>query len=249
MTAEEFAKYSKLDYTLVPLVREVLADLDTPLSTYLKLANAPYSYLFESVQGGEKWGRYSIIGLPCSTRLKVFGNKIHIEEANAPVKIIDCDDPLTWITDYRQQIKVAEVAGLPRFTGGLVGYFGYDTIRYIEPKLAGHANKDELHTPDILMMLSKDVVVFDNLRGKLFLITHVDPRTSNAWKTGQARLSQFEDTLRQPSPAYQHVQAEREINEADFIYFSDIDQSNGNTRFSCPSCSTAPVKITLRFIG
>ena len=217
MTPEELASYSKQSYTLVPLVREVLADLDTPLSTYLKLANAPYTYLFESVHGGEKWGRYSIIGLPCTTRVKVFGKKIHIESDNAAEKIIESDDPLAWIAEYQQQFKVAEVDGLPRFTGGLVGYFGYDTIRYIEPRLMGHENKDELHTPDILLMVSHEVVVFDNLRGKLFLITQVNPRESSAWVTGQARLSQLENQLRQTAPAYQHTGCRHTVSEEDFV--------------------------------
>lgn len=217
MTPEEFSKYANQDYTLVPLVREVLADLDTPLSTYLKLANVPYTYLFESVHGGEKWGRYSIIGLPCSSRIKVFGKKIHIENDNEPVRIIESDDPLTWIAEYQQQFKVAEVDGLPRFTGGLVGYFGYDTIRYIEPRLAGHENPDELHTPDILLMLSHEVVVFDNLRGKLFLITHVNPRESDALAAGLARLSQLENQLRQTAPTYQHLKSSRKVHEEDFV--------------------------------
>ena len=217
MTAEEFAKYSQQQYTLVPLVREVLADLDTPLSTYLKLANAPYSYLFESVHGGEKWGRYSIIGLPCTTRIKVFGKKIYIEKDNLATENIDVDDPLAWVTQYRLQFKVAAVDGLPRFTGGLVGYFGYDTIRYIEPRLAGHEKPDELHTPDILLMLSHEVVVFDNLRGKLFLITHVNPATAGAWDAGQARLAQLENQLRSAAPVYQHISRSRQIKEEDFI--------------------------------
>lgn len=217
MTPEEFTKYANQNYTFVPLVREVLADLDTPLSTYLKLANAPYSYLFESVHGGEKWGRYSIIGLPCSTRIKVFGKKIHIENDNKPVTITESDDPLAWIENYQQQFRVAEVSGLPRFTGGLVGYFGYDTIRYIEPRLAGHENKDELHTPDILLMLSHEVVVFDNLRGKLYLITHVNPQQDKALEQGQARLAQLENQLRQTAPVYQSLKGSRKVDEADFV--------------------------------
>ncbi|MDQ1362830.1 MAG: anthranilate synthase component, partial [Pseudomonadota bacterium] len=217
MTPEEFSKFANQPYTFVPLVREVLADLDTPLSTYLKLANAPYSYLFESVHGGEKWGRYSIIGLPCTTRIKVFGKKIMIERDHESLSVIESEDPLAWIAEYQQQFKVAEVAGMPRFSGGLVGYFGYDTIRYIEPRLAGHENKDELDTPDILLMLSHEVVVFDNLRGKLFLITHVDPHLPNAYETGQQRLLQLENRLRESAPAYQHIKRSRMVNEEDFV--------------------------------
>lgn len=217
MTPEQFAEIKKQNYTLVPLAREVLADLDTPLSTYLKLANAPYSYLFESVHGGEKWGRYSIIGLPCATRIKIFGSKIHLEQDNAPTQIVDAEDPLAWIENYQRQFRVAEVPGLPRFTGGLVGYFGYDTIRYIEPRLAGVNKKDELNTPDILLMLSHEFVVFDNLRGKLFLIVHVDPRLANAYENGQQRLTQLEKQLRESVPGYQPAARSRTIREEDFI--------------------------------
>lgn len=217
MTPEEFAKFSTQHYTFVPLVREVLADLDTPLSTYLKLANAPYSYLFESVQGGEKWGRYSIIGLPCADIIKVFGKKIHLEKNGERTSVTESDDPLAWIADYQQQFKVAEVDGLPRFTGGLVGYFGYDTVRYIEPRLAGHENKDELNTPDILLMVSHEVVVFDNLRGKLYLITHVNPQLPNAWDSGQKRLLQLENKLRESAPVYQYLKRSRKVKEEDFV--------------------------------
>ena len=119
----------------IPVARQVLADLDTPLSAYLKLANGPYTYLFESVQGGEKWGRYSIIGLPCDKVIKVSGNDIEVTEAGEVIEKLSADDPLLWIEDFRSQYKIAELDGLPGFTGGLVGYFGYDTVRLIEKKL------------------------------------------------------------------------------------------------------------------
>src|SRR5688572_15801396 len=154
-------------HTHIPLLREVLADLETPLSTYLKLADAPYSYLFESVQGGEKWGRFSFIGLPCSKRIRVRGRHIRVEEGERVLEEIEVADPLAWIEQYRQTIKVPRLADLPRFHGGLVGYFGYDTIRYIEPKLATCPNPDDLDTPDILLLLSDELVVFDSLLGKL----------------------------------------------------------------------------------
>ena len=153
MTLEEFEQLAEQGYNRIPIAREVLADLDTPLSTYLKLADAPYSYLFESVHGGEKWGRYSIIGLPCFTRIKVFGKRISIENGYESVEDIEVKDPLEWIESYQQKFKVAEVEGLPRFTGGLVGYFGYDKIKYIEPRL-DREKLDEINTPDILLMLS-----------------------------------------------------------------------------------------------
>ncbi|HHO59024.1 MAG TPA: anthranilate synthase component I [Thiotrichales bacterium] len=205
----------------IPLVREVLADLDTPLSTYLKLANAPYTYLFESVHGGEKWGRYSIIGLPCKTVIKISGFNVSVYEGEQCVSTQQVDDPLQWISDYQQNYQVYESEELPRFTGGLVGYFGYETIEYIEKRLAknhvaGGDKPDPLETPDILLMLSEEVVVFDNLSGKLYIIVHVDPTVANALASGEKRLRQIESQLRQPLPE-KPGHNPRQINEQDFV--------------------------------
>jgi anthranilate synthase component 1 len=183
------------DYNRIPLVREVFADLDTPLSAYLKLADEPYTYLFESVQGGEKWGRYSIIGMACSTRIKVFGKRVLLEVDDEIVSEEETDDPLQFIENYLSSFRVAEAECLPKFHGGLVGYFGYDTIRYIEPKLAHCPNPDKHDTPDILLMLSDKLVVFDNLSSRMFLIAHVDPATKNAWQDGQQQLDELEAKL------------------------------------------------------
>jgi anthranilate synthase component 1 len=200
----------------VAMVREVLADLDTPLSTYLKLANAPYSYLFESVQGGEKWGRYSIIGLSCRERLKVFNREIIIEKDDTVVERITVDDPLTFISEFQQRYQVEEYAGLPRFTGGLVGYFGYETIRYVESRLDADDKPDPLKTPDILLMVSEEVVVFDNLAGMLYIIVHVDADSETAAATGERRLQEIENQLRNKiidTPVHET----RRVNESDFV--------------------------------
>jgi len=223
MTAESFSQ-SKLSqikqqgFNRVPLVREVLADLDTPLSTYLKLANAPYTYLFESVQGGEKWGRYSIIGLPCKKVIKISGLEISEYDGEQLVNQTTVADPLQWIDEYQAQFNVYEDDTLPRFTGGLVGYFGYETITYIEKRLAKNgANKpDPLQTPDILLMVSEEVVVFDNLSGKLFIIVHVNPADENAMKKGEARLQQIAAALNNPLPEKSNHTSQI-VNEEDFI--------------------------------
>ncbi|VAW70242.1 Anthranilate synthase, aminase component [hydrothermal vent metagenome] len=217
MTPEKFAELKKRNYSHIPLVKEVLADLDTPLSAYLKLANAPYTYLFESVHGGEKWGRYSIIGLPCVKRIKVYGKKVIIENGYASSESFEVDDPLAWIEEYQKQFNVAEIEGLPRFNGGLVGYFGYETIRYIEPRLAATEKQDVLETPDILLMLSEEVVVFDNLSGKLYFIIMLDPTQDNAYENGQKRLLQLEMQLHQSVPTYRPSAKSVEVKEEDFI--------------------------------
>jgi anthranilate/para-aminobenzoate synthase component I len=164
MTPEAFASLRAQGFNRIPVLRELSADLDTPLSIYLKLADAPYSYLFESVQGGEKWGRYSIVGLPCRTVLEVSGDAVTVRTDGKETSRERCADPLTWLEDFRARYRIPDIAELPRFSGGLVGYFAYDTIRYIEPRLAACPNPDALGTPDILLMVSDQVVVYDNLR-------------------------------------------------------------------------------------
>ena len=198
MTEDELQRLAAAGYQRVPLVREVFADLETALSVYLKLARGRYSYLFESVHGGEKWGRYSIIGLPCREVIRVRGETIEVERDGDVVETATRRDPLAWIEDYRQGLKVAEPPGLPRFFGGLVGYFGYDTVRYAEPRLAGVEKPDALGDPDILLLRSEEVAVFDNLRGKLSLIVHVDPREGDALERGTARLDELEAQLAEP---------------------------------------------------
>ncbi|RKZ36396.1 MAG: anthranilate synthase component I [Gammaproteobacteria bacterium] len=217
MTPEQFAELAHAGYNRIPLVREVLADLDTPLSTYIKLAAKPYSYLLESVEGGEKWGRYSIIGLPCRELVRVSGKRI-VHSVNGEIRLDeDCADPLEWIAAFQQQFRAVPLPELPRFTGGLVGYFGYDTVRYIEPRLGECPNEDSLAVPDIMLMVSEEIVVFDNLRGKLYVITHVNPDADGAYAQGQARLDELCQTLRETQPSYRSTGAARRVSEDDFI--------------------------------
>jgi anthranilate synthase component 1 len=201
MTPAEFQALAAEGYTRIPVSLEVLADVETPISTYRKLAEGPYSYLFESVQGGEKWGRYSIIGLPCQTRLVVRGWRVEEWCGDRCIHAQDVDDPLAFIEAYAGRFHSAPLPGLPVFHGGLVGYFGYDTVRYVEPRLADSGPPDALGTPDILLMLSEEVLVFDNLAGTLRLIVNVDPAAPDALAVGQARLEALAARLKEPMPA------------------------------------------------
>lgn len=216
MTPEQFAALTAENYNRIPVTREVLADLDTPLSTYKKLANAPYSYLLESVEGGEKWGRYSIIGLPCRTILKVFGDQIVITEDGIEVENLIVEDPLEFVEQFQQRYRVPELEGLPRFNGGLVGYFGYDCVRYVEKRLKDSCPEDVIGTPDILLMVSDEVVVFDNLAGKLILITHADPSEADALIEAETRLDQLVDSLRVATPYDPPSENNREVSETEF---------------------------------
>jgi anthranilate synthase component 1 len=217
MNEQQFAEYSQQGYNRIPLSRQVLADLETPLSTYLKLANLPFSYLFESVQGGEKWGRYSIIGLPCNTVIRVLDKTVSVYEGSKLTQQFEVGDPLQWIESYHGGFKTPDLPGLPRFTGGLVGYFGYDTIRYIEPRLSECPNPDNLQTPDIFLMLSEEVVVFDNLSGKLMLVVYVDPSQSDAYRQGERRLNALSEKLSQPLAHDISTQPPQTVHESDFI--------------------------------
>lgn len=175
MDIQQFSELASAGYNRIPVTREVLADMDTPVSAYHKLASGQYSYLFESVQGGEKWGRYSIIGLPCLTILKVFGEQITVERDGKIIEEANMADPLVFVEAFQQRYKAPDITGLPAFFGGLVGYFAYDAVRYVEPKLKATTPPDELGTPDILLMVSEDVLVFDNLAGKIHIVSHADP--------------------------------------------------------------------------
>ena len=217
MTPEEFNQYAQQGYNRIPISKEVLADLDTPLSAYLKLANGSYSYLFESVTGGEQWGRYSIIGLPCKTWVKITGNQITLEKEGTVLEELTHPKPLEWIEEFRQRFKVPDVKGLPRFNGGLVGYFGYETIAYIEPRLKSAEKEDPIKCPDILLMVSEEILVFDNLSGKVLLLTHANPAEDNAYQAAQDRLQELVTKLRETTAKFETQTTPKHVDEADFI--------------------------------
>lgn len=203
--------------THLPVMREVLADLDTPLSVYLKLAAGPYSYLFESVQGGEKWGRYSFIGLPAKTVIRITGNEVSVSEHGREAMRETVADPLAWVQAFHQRHRVPEIAGLPRFTGGLVGYFGYDTVRYVEPRLRRDPKADAPAIPDILLMVSEELVIVDNLKGKLHLVVHARADDPGAQERAQDRIDELSTRLREGRPGYAAAAAPVRVAESDFI--------------------------------
>ena len=213
MTLQEFDVLAGRGYNRIPLVLETFADLDTPLSIYLKLANKPYTYLLESVQGGERFGRYSFIGLPCATRIVVRGDTtqvIHGETVAEEAKSTGLgENPLDFIRQYMRRFKVAPLPNLPRFAGGLVGAFGYDCVRFVEPRLdkfikARPPKPDPIGAPDIVLLQSEEVAIVDNLAGKLYLVVYADPRNPGSYEYGQERLKQLLAHLRQPADIPDH---------------------------------------------
>ena len=229
MTPEQFIKLGKDGYNHVPVVRTMFADLDTPLSCYVKVARGPYTYLLESAaQGGEKWARYSLVGLPSDCVVKITGYEITVEESGEVTDQFSVEDPLAFVEEFQARFSYPELAGLPIYTGGLVGYFGYDTIRYVEKKISQSAPQDTLGTPDIILMVSNDVIVFDNVLGRIHLITHADPAVDGSFELAQTRLQDLQSNV--PKNLHEPVRGPQ-LHEADFVssygeeaYKADVDK-------------------------
>jgi anthranilate synthase component 1 len=229
ITELEFKSLALQGYNRIPLIAEAFADLETPLSLYLKLAHArgggKLSFLLESVVGGERFGRYSFIGLPARTLLRASGFGAQaLTEVVTDGQVVESarGNPLEFIDAYRQRFKVALRPGLPRFCGGLAGYFGYDTVRYIEKKLETTCPPDTLHCPDILLLQCEELAVIDNLSGKLYLIVYVDPGKPEAYSNGKRRLRELKDQLKYSvsAPVVRQTEtfpAEREFAKADYL--------------------------------
>ncbi|WP_114637401.1 anthranilate synthase component I [Polynucleobacter necessarius] len=205
MQREEFTALAKQGFNRIPLVKEVLADLETPLSLYVKLSQAfgkKNTYLLESVLGGERFGRFSFIGLPARTIVRTVGTpNSPINEVVTDGKVVESntDNPLDFVDAYFNRFKVALQPGIPRFCGGLAGYFGYDTVRYIESRLANHQLPDELGVPDIQLMLTEELAVIDNVAGKIYFIIYADPSTPDGFEKAQDRLKELLKCLAKPA--------------------------------------------------
>ncbi len=225
ITELEFDALAEQGFNRIPLISETLADLETPLSLYLKLAQTQnqggHTFLLESVIGGERFGRYSFIGLPAQTLIRVHGQQTEVITQGQTVET-DTGNPLDFIERYQARFKVALRPGLPRFCGGLVGYFAYDTIRLIEARLAKTAPPDVLNIPDIQLLLTEELAVIDNFLGKLYLIVYADPQHTDAYARACARLRELRQRILQPvtppitSPTL-HTETMREFAKEDFL--------------------------------
>lgn len=223
MTPERFAQLKAQGYTHIPLEKTILADLDTPLSTYLKVADQPMTFLLESVTGGERWGRYSVIGLPAKTWIEVREYQFRLVTAGQVIEEREVEDPLAAVEAYLAQVKLpdAQALDLTRYFGGVVGYLGYETVQFIEPRLNVLNKKDMLEVPDILLMRADEQIVFDNLKGCLSIIVLVDAQQHNAYEQAQARLSEIEAQLlkpRAPEPTASTGSADAAALEANVKY-------------------------------
>lgn len=212
----EFNALAAQDYNRIPLVLETFADLDTPLSLYLKLANQPFSYLLESVQGGERFGRYSIIGLPAKTRIVAFNNQVQVLEGDTVLESVENTNPLDFVKSFQARFKTPPYEGLPRFTGGLAGYFGYETVRYIEKRLAGVQKPNAINVPDVLLMVSEEIAVVDNLSGKLYFIVYANPDYPRAYENALDRLNDLVKMLRKTVAIPEALTSESSVASSEF---------------------------------
>ncbi|MDP2152823.1 MAG: anthranilate synthase component I [Methylotenera sp.] len=213
---DEFNALAAQGYNRIPLVLETFADLDTPLSLYLKLANQPFSYLLESVQGGERFGRYSIIGLPAKIRIVAYGRKIQVLDGDKVVESVEDINPLDFVKSYQARFKTPPYEGLPRFTGGLAGYFGYETVRYIEKRLADTVKPDAIDVPDVLLMVSEQLAVVDNLSGKLYFIVYADSAEPGAYEQAKQRLSDLVKKLRNTVTIPKSIATDKTVATSEF---------------------------------
>jgi anthranilate synthase component 1 len=224
ITESDFKALAAQGHNRIPLVAQALADLDTPLSLYLKLTQGqPMSFLLESVVGGERFGRYSFVGLPARTLVRATGRQVEVVTDGVVVETAETN-PLDFIAQYQQRFKAAVPQGLPRFCGGLAGYFGYDTVRHIEPRLAKATKTGGIGTPDILLLQCEELAVIDNLADRLFLIVYADPSQPEAYAKAAARIAQLQAQLNAVVPVppigalppEAHHPVERHFEKADF---------------------------------
>ena len=225
MTELEFKSLAAEGYNRIPLLAEAFADLETPLSLYLKLAQTQNggknTFLLESVVGGERFGRYSFIGLPASTLIRSIGKRVEVVKNGEVIETSD-KNPLDFIEAFQSRYKVALSPGMPRFCGGLAGYFGYDAVRHIEHKLVDSAPKDDLQLPDIQLLLTEELAVIDNLSGKLYLIVYADTNQPEAYGRARQRLRDLRAMLRRAvdapvTSASVRTEAVRDFSKTDYL--------------------------------
>ncbi|HZW22789.1 anthranilate synthase component I [Noviherbaspirillum sp.] len=225
MTELEFKSLAAEGYNRIPLIAEAFADLETPLTLYLKLAQTQNTgkntFLLESVVGGERFGRYSFIGLPASTLMRSYGTRTEVVKNGTVVETHE-GNPLEFIAEFQSRYKAAIRPGMPRFCGGLAGYFGYDTVRHIEKRLAHSAPPDDLGLPDIQLLVTEELAVIDNLSGKLYLIVYADPTQAEAYSKARQRLKDLRAMLRRAvdvpvTSASVRTDTMREFDKPDYL--------------------------------
>jgi anthranilate synthase component 1 len=210
VTEAEFTALAQAGYRRIPVLAEARADLYTPLAVYVTLAGGPYSYLLESVVGGERFGRYSFIGLGCAERIETRGfcTKRILRDARGSDVVLETveGDPFEYTRAWLKRHRTAPLPAALRFGGGLVGYFGYETVQHVEKNCLQREKPDPLGTPDALLLVSDELAVVDNVLGKLYLVVYADPQQPDALRNAKRRLEQLLSRLSTPLPGGMFVQ-------------------------------------------
>lgn len=241
ISQKTFKELVEKGYTHIPLIKQTLLDADTPVSVFARLRDLnAAAYLFESVQGGERWGRYSIIGLGCDVLLQYRSGKM-LESVDGELTEHVCDDPFEFLREYKSRYVMPNeevIDKLPSFNGGFVGYFGYDMVRYVEPVLGQGQAPDPMNLPDMWLMLSKTLVVFDNLKHTLSLITFADAKSESGYADALKILQLIERKLAEtpemtastlPTPHFESITGEEkycaDVNKIkEYIRAGDVMQ-------------------------
>ena len=200
ITKKEYENFQEADYTVLPLSREIKAPHETPLSLYLKIANQQNNFLFESVEGGDRWAQYSIIGFGCLDTIKVSGTKIETVIDGIRDNFV-AENPLEAIEEIISQHRSPNIDNLPRFHGGFIGFFAYESAQYAENKIASLSGKDskfEEHMPDIMLVKADQLIIFDNLNSSTQIIFNANLENMT-YEFAQSKLDEIEKVLITPA--------------------------------------------------
>ena len=159
MNKKEFLNFVAQGYHRIPVSKTLEGFNIDPINIYEKISDKSYSYLLESIEGGKKWSRYTIIGLPSQDYIELIKGKLYLHESGKTSEI-DTDSPIEWIQNYNEDLKVHCANNLPEFQGGLVGYFGFDTVKIFEPNIQISNQTDLLKTPDIPHIIFTLILLF-----------------------------------------------------------------------------------------
>ena len=196
ITKKEFEDYKNNDFSILPMAREIVSPADNPLSLFSKIADKKNNFLFESVEGGDKWAQYSIIGFGCLDTIKAYGNVIETSIDGMNERFVS-DQPLKDIEKITSKDQSPSLAELPRFYGGYVGFFAYESAQYAEKKISSLPTKDSKfsdHMPDILLVKAEQLIIFDNLTNSIKIIFNANLRNMS-YSFVQSRLDEIESII------------------------------------------------------
>ena len=196
ITKEQYEKFKLDGFNVIPLITQIHLSSDSPTNLYSKIKDKRNTFLLESIEGGEKWAQYSIIGLDCNDTIKISGKKIDLK-IDGQIKSYNSEDPLEDLDKLIASHKAPEQEEFPRFYGGYVGFFAYESARYSEEKIASLGSKDskfDEHMPDIYLVKSEKLVVYDNFNKSIHVIYNSDP-AKKTYEEANKMLEEIEQSI------------------------------------------------------